>query len=441
MKHDVKTVAGALLAAAFVFLAPPALAKDSSQSVHKPSTLGIGVFSFMSGPGAAYGEPGVHGAKTIIKQINDGGGVDGVPIKAHYVDEAQGKEGVISSFRRLSGKKSNQVMIAALSSSNCLALAPVADELHEPMIPWNCDTYQLFEKHHPYVYRANSTVIPEFMAYVIYFAQQHPDAKRIAIVGPDYALGHDASKIIKAALKRFLPDAKVVVDLLPKLGSSNYTTDITRIAAARPDAVFVNLWGGDLETFVQQALSRHLFQSTQMVIAMGSTVLQKFGKDFPAGVIVGFFGAGYWNSPTAQSRDRTKKFIAAYRKQYGQYPTFPAFKMANAILTMQAGYDKAIKASDDSWASEKQLTEALAGIQVKTLTGTLHIRKADHDGVRDQIVGITEKSDKYPFKVVKHMVRYPGAKVTPPADTDPFKWIAQLPHDFVSQLPKPGSYK
>lgn len=412
-------------------------------AAEKPKSLDIGVFTFMSGPGAAYGVPGENGAKVLIDQINATGGIDGVPIKATYVDEAQGTQSVVTQFRRLSSDKNYDAMIAALSSANCLALAPVAEELKMPMVPWNCDTDQLFQHDvYQYVDRANTSVIPEFMAYVLYLAQTDPGAKRVAVIGPDYAMGHDADTITVAALKKFMPHARVVAQLYPKLGAPTYLTEISRLIAARPDVIFVNLWGADLTTFVHQALTRGLFTNRRIALTLGNTILQSMGNDLPDGVIVGQFGDGYWLSPTTQADPAAVKFIDEYHTRFNEFPTFPAFKMTNAILALQAAYKKAIATNNGAWPDKKQVTDALAGLDVKTFNGKLEIRKADHDGVVDQVVGVTVSTDKYPFRVLGKMARYPGEKVTPPAAdrADPLAWISALPADFVSQLPKPGSY-
>ena len=141
-------------------LALVALAIASTTSVQaqdKPQTLGVGVFTFSSGPAAAYGLPGRRGAELMIERINQKGGIHGVPISATFVDEAQGADGVIAEYRRLGEDDNNQVMIAALSSGNCLALAPLADQYEMPTINWNCDTHQLFLKQQPdYMFRPAS---------------------------------------------------------------------------------------------------------------------------------------------------------------------------------------------------------------------------------------------------------------------------------------------
>ncbi|MBR3192176.1 MAG: ABC transporter substrate-binding protein, partial [Bosea sp.] len=105
----------AALAVSFATLAGSAFSQE------KPAALGLGVLTFTSGPAAAYGMPGKNAAELMIDMINARGGIGGVPLKASYVDEAQGTQGVIAEYRRLAEDKGNQVMIAALSSANCLA--------------------------------------------------------------------------------------------------------------------------------------------------------------------------------------------------------------------------------------------------------------------------------------------------------------------------------
>ncbi|MYZ47391.1 ABC transporter substrate-binding protein [Propylenella binzhouense] len=426
-----KGLAGALALAAL-------LGHASAQE--KPKELGIGVFTFMSGGPAAYGMPARNAAGLIFDGINAAGGIGGVPVKPVYVDEGQGTDAVVSEFRRLATSGEVSAMIAALSSGNCLALAPIAEQLKMPTVAWNCDTHQLFLKDkYDYVYRANSSTIPEFVATALYVLDKKPDLKTVAIINPDYAFGHDAAQIFTAALKAFKPDVEFVAELFPKLGASNYNTEISRIMAARPDVVFTNFWGADLENFVRQAAPRGLFRNSQGVLSVGEAVLQSVGSQLPDGVIIGVLGDGWWQSPVAEKNAAAQKFVADYQAKFQAYPVFPSFKMANTILALKAAYEKAIAAKGGAWPTAEELSAALDGLTVETLTGGLTIRSEDNDGLVDQIVGVTAKSDKYPFPVIGEMVRYPAELVTPPAGTDPIAWIGSLDKDFLAKLPKPGS--
>lgn len=428
-----KTVLTAFAMASCLGVAMPASAQE------KPASLGLGIFTFTSGPAAAYGMPGKNAAELMIDQINAAGGIGGVKIAPTFVDEAQGAQGVITEYRRLAAEPKNQVMLAALSSANCLALAPIAEQLQVPTVGWNCDTHQLLQDgKNKYVFRPNGNTVPEFVAYAVYLLAKKPDVKTVAIINPDYAFGHDAAKIFKAALHALKPDIQVVAELFPKLGSPNYQTEISRLTSARPDVVFSNLWGADLENFVRQAQPRGLFTSSQVILALGETVLQRV--PLPEGVIVGVLGDGWWMSPDAEANPETRKFAEAYKAKFGEYPVFPSIKMANAILYVKAAYENAMKKNGGKWPSRAEIAEAMKGSAVTTLTGKMHTRP-DGDGVVDQIVGVTVKSPKQSFPVIGDMVRYNGDALMPKEGQDPIAWISTLKPEFAASLPKPGSYK
>lgn len=429
-----KTFAAA--AVALLALAMPATAQSD-----KPSEVGFGVFTFTSGPAAAYGMPGRNAAELVIEQINAAGGIGGVKIKPTYVDEGQGTEGVVAEFRRLAADPNNQVMVAALSSGNCLALAPVADQLKMPTFMWNCDTHQLFLKDkYKYVFRTNSSTVPEFVATALYLLSVKPDVKRIAIINPDYAFGRDAAAIFTAAMKALKPDVEVVAELFPKLGSPSYNTEISRLVTAQPDVIFSNLWGADLENFVRQAAPRELFTRSKVILALGESALQRVGTLLPDGVIVGVIGDGWWLSPDSQKNPQTKEFVETYRKRFNEYQVFPAFKMANTINAVKVVYDKALAETKGKWPTRDDLVAAAKNLKTETLTGTIELRD-DNDGLVDQVIGMTTKNPGYAFPIMGDMVRYPASLVTPPVGVDPLAWIAKLNPSILATLPKPGSYK
>lgn len=423
-------------AVALLALAMPATAQSD-----KPSEVGFGVFTFTSGPAAAYGMPGRNAAELVIEQINAAGGIGGVKIKPTYVDEGQGTEGVVAEFRRLAADQNNQVMVAALSSGNCLALAPVAEQLKMPTFMWNCDTHQLFLKDkYKYVFRTNSSTVPEFVASALYLLSVKPDVKRIAIINPDYAFGRDAAAIFTAAMKALKPDVEVVAELFPKLGSPSYNTEISRLVTAQPDVIFSNLWGADLENFVRQAAPRELFTRSKVILALGESILQRVGTLLPDGVIVGVIGDGWWLSPDSQKNPQTKEFVETYRKRFNEYPVFPAFKMANTINAVKVVYDKALAETKGKWPTRDDLVAAAKNLKTETLTGTIELRD-DNDGLVDQVIGMTTKDPGHPFPIMGDMVRYQASLVTPPVGVDPLAWIAKLNPSILATLPKPGSYK
>ncbi len=427
----IEALAGAL-AIGFVAI-NPAIAQE------KPASLGLGIFTFTSGPPAAFGVPGKNAAQLIIDEINARGGIGGVPINPTFVDEGQGTQGVISEYRRLTADPNNQVMVAALSSANCLALAPIAEQLEVPTVGWNCDTHQLLmDGKNKYVFRPNGNTVPEFVAFAIYLLQRQPNVKTVAIINPDYAFGHDAAKIFASALKTFKPDVEVVAELYPKLGSPNYQTEISRLTTAHPDVIFSNLWGADLENFIRQATPRGLFSSSQVILAIGETALQRV--PLPDGVILGVLGDGWWMSPDAKANPATADFAEKYKARFGEYPVSPAMKMANTLLYIKAAFDAAIQKNGGKWPTRADIANAMKGSKVETLTGVVRTR-TDNDGVVDQIVGVTVKTPAQSFPVMGDMVRYKGDSLMAQPGLDPLIWISTLKPEFATTFPKPGSYR
>ncbi|MCW1934976.1 ABC transporter substrate-binding protein [Pararhodobacter zhoushanensis] len=409
----------------------------AAQAQDRPAELGVGVFTFTSGPAAAYGMPGRQGAELIIEQINAEGGIGGVPIVPTYVDEGQGAQGVISEYRRLAESGTVEAMIAALSSGNCLALAPVTEQLQMPTLAWNCDTHQLLlDGASSYYYRPNGNTIPEFMAYALYFLAQNPDVRRVAFINPDYSFGHDAAAIVQATLQAINPEIEIVAELFPRLGASTYQTEISRLSAARPDVIFSNLWGADLENFVRQAMPRGLFQQSTVVLALGETILQTV--DVPEGTIVGVLGDGYWRSPEATEIGRAGAFAEAYRARFGEDPVFPTMKMVNAFLVLQAAYEKALADNGGAWPDSAALIAALEGLTVETMTGTITFR-GDNDAPVDQIVGTVGAVDGVDRPAMTQLTRFDGSALMPPMGTDPIAWIASLSPEFFAPFLVPAT--
>src|SRR6202047_5614887 len=83
------------------------------------------------------------------------------------------------------------------------------------------------------------------------------------------------------------PDVQVLAELFPKFGSPDYSTEIARLLALRPDVVRTTSWGGDLDALVRQAGQRGLLQQSAFVLAIGESSIQRLCKDLPGGIVVG----------------------------------------------------------------------------------------------------------------------------------------------------------
>jgi branched-chain amino acid transport system substrate-binding protein len=123
-------------------------------AVSAQETFKIGIVSFLSGQAAeSFGIPAVNGAKVLIEAFNKGQapapynkvGIGGLPIEVVYVDEAGGATKQVQELRNLYERDKVDVVVGYVGSGDCLAVAPVAEELKKFLILYDCGTPRIFE--------------------------------------------------------------------------------------------------------------------------------------------------------------------------------------------------------------------------------------------------------------------------------------------------------
>jgi len=211
------------------------LAGSAASAADKPAELKIGITAFLSGPASVFGEPAKAAAEMFIEEMNEGGGIGGVPLNAIFVDEGAGGEHVLSEYRRLVDDEKVDAMFASISSGNCNKVAPLAEDLKILNIMWDCGTQRIFEEgDYRYVFRTQSNAAPEMVATVLYLLKTKPDFSTVAVVNQDYAWGRDSWEIFSTTLKALKPDVEVVAEFFPKFGAPDYSTEISRLQAMQP---------------------------------------------------------------------------------------------------------------------------------------------------------------------------------------------------------------
>ncbi|MDO5604117.1 MAG: ABC transporter substrate-binding protein [Paracoccus sp. (in: a-proteobacteria)] len=400
----------------------------------KPAEIKIGMTTFLTGPASVFGVPARDAAEIFVADINAAGGIHGVPVRISYIDEGAGAEALTSEFRRLVEGEGADVMFAAISSGNCVTLAPLAEDLKVPNFMWDCGTQRIFEEdEYKYVFRPQANATAEMMAAILYLLQEKPDFTTIAVVNQDYAWGRDSWDIFRTALEVMKPDAKVVGEFFPKLGSADFSTEISRLQALRPDVILSTSWGGDLDTFVQQASQRGLMNSSTFLLPLAESSLERLGSSLPAGHLIGGRGDHYFLHPTRRDDADFQDFMEKYKARTGSIPIYSVFHASQAFAALEAAYDKAIADNNGNWPDEDQLLAAMEGLEFRGLGGTVRIRE-DNQGIEDQLMGTTVQTGDYPFATMEKMVIYDGDDLLPPVGQESLAWIRTLGADFGDQV-------
>ena len=409
-----------------------ALSSSLVPAQDKPAELKIGITTFISGAASVFGVPAKAAAELLIEDINAKGGVGGVKLSATFIDEGIGGDKLLSEYRRLVQEQGVRTMLSAISSGNCNIVAPVAEDLKVLNVMWDCGTEKVLEdKRYKYVVRTQANANTEMVATVLYLLKTRPNFSTIAVMNQDYAWGRDSWEIFHNTLKALKPDVKVVAEMFPKLGASDFSTEISRLQALRPDVVLSTSWGGDLDTFVRQASQRGLFsQGATMVLPLAESSLERLGATMPEGVIVGARGDHYFLHPETKDEPKHKEFVAKFRAKTGAYPIYPTYHMAQALEGLKTGYENAIKANGGKWPSIEQVAESMRKMEFKAYGRTVTMRE-DGQGLEAQLLGITKRVPQYPFAVMDKMMLVPAELVTTPVGQKSSAWVKSIKSDVL----------
>ncbi|MBO6758897.1 MAG: ABC transporter substrate-binding protein [Roseibium sp.] len=400
----------------------------------KPAELRIGITAFLSGPASVFGEPAKAAAEMMIADINANGGIGGVPVTAYFVDEGAGGEALLSEYRRLVEDVEVDAMFASISSGNCTKVGPLAEDLKVLNIMWDCGTQRIFEENDfRYSFRTQANATPEMLASVLYLLKTKPDIKTIAVVNQDYAWGRDSWAIFSTALKQLKPDVEIVAEFFPKFGSPDFSTEISRLQALRPDVILSTSWGGDLDTFVRQAAQRGLTNTSTLVLPLAESSLERLGDALPAGHIVGTRGDHYFLHPEKRDDAQFMGFVDEFKEKTGAYPIYPVFHMSQALSAIKGAYEKAIAAGGGAWPNDEAVINAMEGLTFSGLGREVTLRE-DNQGVEDQLLGTTIRADGYDFAVLDQMMMFDGDAITTPVGQISEDWLKTLTPDFIDSV-------
>src|SRR5271157_1616932 len=222
-------------------------------------TIKIGGMLPLSGRAADLGITCKQGAELAVKEINDKGGVLGQKLELQMADSKANVQEIVSLCNRYIQKDKVNFLFGIVSSAGALAAGQVAKQEKVIFMDTVGSTDTLTkEKWNHYTFRSGTCNSQEANSLALYAAQ---DKKLVKFynIGPDYEYGRTMWDIFKARMAKENPQAQFLGEQWPKLFAADYTPYINAILAAKPDAVYCSLWGGDLVAFIKQAKPFGLF--------------------------------------------------------------------------------------------------------------------------------------------------------------------------------------
>jgi branched-chain amino acid transport system substrate-binding protein len=418
--HSRITRLAAVVAVAVLLLAPTARAEEPK--------FRIGVVTFLSGAAAGpFGVPARNGAEVLVEALNGGkapapyakAGIGGRAIELVFLDEAGGTTKQVSEFRDLVQRQKVDAVIGYISSGDCLAVAPVAEELKALTIFFDCGTPRIFEDgSYKYVFRTSSHAAMDNVAAALYVTEMLPKAKKIAGINQNYAWGQDSWNDFEATMKVLRPGVEVTTSQMPKLLAGQYGAEVSALMAGKPDVIHSSFWGGDLDAFVLQAVPRGALKKSTAVLTCGETATHKLGGQIPDGTMIGARGP---HGAYAPDNELNRFYRAAYQDRFVLSPNYPAYHMSQAILGLKSAYEKA-QGAGTAAPTQDQIIAAFEGLTFETPSGTIKMALGKgHQAIEETVYGQAKMvKGKLTFVNVK---RYPADKVNPPEGVKSADWI------------------
>ena len=408
-----------LVALVAVALAPGVLAQN----------VKIGIVAFISGPAAApFGVPAKNAAEFVIEELNAGKGpapyakrgFGGATIETVIVDEAGSTTTQVTEFRNLVQRHNVDLVIGYISSGNCLAIAPVAEELKKFTNFFDCGTPRIFEDAaYKYVFRTSSTATKDSVGAALYVRDTKPNTRSIAGINQNYAWGQDSWGDFELAMKVLVPSVEVKTSQMPKLFAGQYNAEISALLGAGADVIHSSFWNGDLEALILQGGPRGLMQKSMTILTTGETAMHKLGAQIPDGTVLGARGPF---GPYAPNNRYNQWFSKGFEAKFQAPPNYASYQMAQAILGVKLAWEKAQDANGGKRPSNEQVAAALENATFEGPGGTVRMANGKgHQAVMETAYGTTKLvNGKLTLVNVK---RYPAEKVNPPEGVKSADWI------------------
>jgi branched-chain amino acid transport system substrate-binding protein len=346
--------------------------------------LKIGLIATLSGPPATLGQQLRNGFTLAVKSL--GGKLGGREVEVIVADDELKPDVAVTKVKGLVERDKVAFIVGPIFSNILQAIMKPATESAILISP-NAGTSNFAGKECNPNFFVTSYQNDQVFAVSGKHAQDS-GIKKVYLIAPNYQAGRDALAGFKSAFKGEIADEVYV-----PLNQLDYAAELSRIAAAKPDAIYVFLPGGMGINFVKQF--------RQAGLADKITFLSAFTVDestLPAqqDAALGFFGGANW-APDLDT-PQNKEFVAVYEREFGAVPATYAFQSYDAALLINS----AVRQVHGNLADKEALRAALMRADFNSLRGNFKFN-SNHYPIQDfYLVKVAKRSDgKYETQIVK----------------------------------------
>lgn len=376
-------------------------------------TVKIGMVEPFSGPQEPYGRTHLAALQFAVDEQNAKGGLLGKKIQLLHEDNEFKPDVAVKRARKLVLEDKVNFLTGCMGTPMAVAMNQVATSYKTIMIQYAAAGDLIQGKEFSrYGFRLSQNIynlgasMAQLMAAKPY--------RNYYTVQPDFAAGRESDVLIKNILKVEAPQIKVVGADFTPFGTKDFGPYITKMMAAKPDALLVGTYGVELINFIKQARKMG-FASPFPIFAMFALDPYVLGelKDDAIGIHTTWEYELRVKSP--ENQEMIKKFNERHKNDKDLITWWPSANLGSALLAWKMAFAAVEKAGS---LDPEKIIETLEGFQWRGPVGLWSMRKCDHQVMLPMYGGMIEggKNPFYPFPWVgPNLEVFPAEKVTLPA--------------------------
>jgi branched-chain amino acid transport system substrate-binding protein len=365
--NALKAAGLAVAAAILAVSAAPAQAQDK---------LKVGLITTLSGPPAVIGQQLRDGFNLAIKTL--GGKLGGREAEVIVADDELKPDVAVAKVKAFVERDKVDFVVGPVFSNMLQAIMKPVTDSGAILVSPNAGTSNFAGKEcnanffvTSYQNDQNHEVLGKYA--------QDAGIKKAFIMAPNYQAGKDALTGFKRYFK-----GEVLDEVYVPLNQLDYSAELSKIADAKPDAIFVFLPGGMGVNFVKQFRQAGLADKIKFLSAF---TVDEGTLPAQQDAALGFFGGANW-APNLDN-PQNKAFVAAYEKEYGAVPGSYAFQAYDAGQLI----DSAVRAVKGNLTDKNALRAALQKADFKSLRGDFKFNTNHYPIQNFYLVKVTKRPD------------------------------------------------
>src|SRR5262245_42633258 len=365
-----------------------ALALAAGPAAAQQKTIKIGFVSTFSGPAAAIGNDMRNSFELALD--HHGRKLGGLPVEVIYEDDQIKPEVGVQKTQKLIESDKVDFIVGYIWSNVLLAsLKPIVDSKTFLVIT-NAGASQVAgELCSPYVFSTswNNDQTPQAVG--LYMNQK--GVKSAFLIGPNYAAGKDMLEGVKATFK-----GQILGQELTRWPDQlDFSAELSKARAAKPDAIFAFYPGGAGIQFITQYAQSGLKGQIPLYTAF---TIDELSLPRLKDLAVGIPGAQQWVNDLPN--EANKRFVEDYRARYKSSPSFYGAQTYDAVGLL----DSAVTAVKGDLGKKDDMRKEMEKADFKSVRGNFKFGP-NHIPIQNfYLQDAVKQGDDYVLKTVATIV-------------------------------------